>query len=139
MRHLLPGTMGGMRRRIFTIVSVFSLLVCLLMAGLWLDSYCSVRGVGIDTHNGEVAAMIHTGSLCFVSIEGERFQTSPSLFSYGRGTKAYDPLLNGSRLPLGFRQGNDSGGVSFVGVPLWLVCLLTCWMPAMYLRNYMRQ
>ena len=60
-----------MRRRLLTLISVGSLLLCVAVCVLWVRSYESFDLIGCETGDGESAVLSHEGRFIFVRSDDE--------------------------------------------------------------------
>lgn len=152
-----------MRRRLFTVVSVLSLVLCAALIALWVRSHFVDDGFIVARPRFAAMGRVNRGTLCVMVLNMQSRSTSLRYlrwngmlgwdefpiapYAYGPG-----PLKNHVRL-LGFRL--DSGEQAYVfgkppntiwkevpfllwTIPLWLPCALT-FIPALALLPRLRR
>ena len=119
--------MATVKRRVFTIVSAVSLVLCLATAGVWIAAFaragdCRLRGgvyVGWNRSSNGIVWVSRT------TTRAER--SGPRWRSYGRMGFGYGWMM-------------FDGGVVLesVSVSCWFLCTLTAFLPAIWLWRYRR-
>ena len=122
--------MMSVKRRLFTILSAVSLVLCLATAGAWVRSYCS-GGWQWPSEDGMVCCTLARGRVCIrrsaevsAPMPGDRLLSRMG-FEYGRTS---DPAFPGLRPTI-------SESLIF---PCWLPFALTALLPALWLWRYRR-
>jgi len=107
------------RRRLFTVASVISLLFSAAIVGLWIKSHSTVYWASYGAH--ELVA--YRGSV-FYCYERSRFIEAELVIRHRPVLYGLDDWLDRGRRWCGFTSGVTSGSsvtVWFYGAPLWLV------------------
>jgi len=128
-----------MVRRLFTIASVLSLLLCLSIGVLWLRSHWASDGVQEESAGSISAVSSWRGTFMFVKVREPRrpaywYDERKILMSSG---PPLDPRAHSlAWLGLGYdRVGPD---LFRVFLPHWLFCLVFLIMPAFWFRRWRR-
>ncbi len=138
-----------MGRRLFTIVSAISLLLCLLTAALWVRSYWITEDVGWTTATGATAICSSAGSFMIYRdyLHGPVVPKVSRPFGWthhtGRSVVRFPLRLGGSRI---WEWGafaleiNHPGPFDFwlVAIPDWALTLLLAALPLGWLAAFRR-
>jgi hypothetical protein len=129
-----------MRGHLFTLLSVLSLLACVVMCALWVRSYRVSDLVGYKVDSGAIRGlMLYRGSIGFVSIQEPARRPGERRYGYaGTATRRWDELVLSPSVTnvAGFHYISIPGRFGFTLVPIWLPLALLAILPArMALRH----
>ncbi|MDB5296507.1 MAG: hypothetical protein JWO31_2490, partial [Phycisphaerales bacterium] len=107
-----------MPRRVFTLLSAASLVLCAATCVLWVRSYWVVDSYGWDRPGGHRQLSSCRGSVILFTLPG----ATPGRFSVGHSAwPASEGAQVGERVAPGVTT-YDEGTMRFVGVAYWLAC-----------------
>ena len=132
--------MASVKRRLFTMLSAISLVLCLATAGLWVRSYWR-ESVYANSYGYPVCSLIRGGVVFSKPVPGSpRPQVTSSSCLLGFEFRRADVPIDLPQVP-----GEVGSAVHYyemfsecLTVPYWFLCAIAAVLPAIWLRRYWR-